>query len=163
MWRDSYLRKQPCVPVNSWVTKAMSLSPWRGRRLWGYLFLASRTDNWPGRRYIQCLCNDYLKRECKRPRSLASVVITCTVLALPALWFLFLPAQVSQNVFFFSNHVSVHPRSQQLHWFLVTEAAWPRKQRLRHQFSLYISQKEKLFIKVPGWGVNQKKYKYRLR
>lgn len=78
MWRDSYLRKQPCVPVNSWVTKAMSLSPWRGRRLWEYLLLASRTDNWPGRRYNQCLCIDYLKRECKKPRSLASLVITCT-------------------------------------------------------------------------------------
>ena len=64
---------------------------------------------------------------------------------------------------FFSNHRSVHSRSQQLHWFLVTEAAWPREQRLRHLFSLYISQKEKLFTKVPGWGVNERRYKYRLR
>ena len=145
MWRDSYLRKQPCVPVNSWVTKAMSLSPWRGRRLWGYLFLASRTDNWPGRRYIQCLCNDYLKRECKRARSLASVVITCT--AGFACFMVSVPPGPGQpKCLFFSNHVSVHPRSQQLHWFLVTEAVWPREQRLRHQFSLYISQKEKLFI-----------------
>ena len=64
--------------MDSWVTKAICLSPWRGRRQWGYLLLTSRTDNYPGKKYIQCFCIDYLKRKPKRPNSLASLVITCT-------------------------------------------------------------------------------------
>lgn len=75
---ETQVSESSLAPVDSWVTKAISLSPGRGKRQWGYLLLPSRTDNYLGRKYIQCFRIDYLKKKPKRPNSLASLVIRCT-------------------------------------------------------------------------------------
>lgn len=91
----------------------------------------------------------FFYRLLKRETQEASLVIThiagfvASMVSVPAI-----PDQPILSVS--SDHLSVHPRIQQLHWFLVQ----PNQRRLRYQCFLYISQNKELHTNFLGCYVS---------